>query len=190
MTTDSASRFYYVTKLMDVMDGNPQVRELKGALVQDPEKETINILHSKEALESLIGLHGIEHYRAARMAIRNVVNFLYFSGMVDFYYAMAGKHKYTQENAIMITWWWENVYRFKKTLLVGAFLEGRNLEHIGASILRRKDIPQAFIAMATFIRLFQENTVATALMAEEHLANCDQCKDIVSFYGVNEPLGE
>lgn len=180
-----ATGIYLATKLMNQMDGLKTVRSLKHVLVQDPEREMIDVKASKDRLNAMCTCNGIEHYREARMAIRNVLNFLYFSGMADPQYI----HK-PDSNKIasfgITMWWWENLYRFKKTLLIAAFLEGRNLESMGAENLSYFDIPQAIVGISKFIQSFEDDADLIAFLRKRHRNQCMGCDDIVKFYGVKE----
>ncbi|MHA1681297.1 MAG: hypothetical protein ACTSUE_09830 [Promethearchaeota archaeon] len=176
-------RIRHAMLFMNEVDALGTVRELKESLMQNAEDETLDVEASQKSLKELIDRNGIEFYRPARMALRNLLNFLYFSGMV------ANKYRaisHAMDCLGIIRWWWENHYRLKKSIVISAFLEGRNLESFGVTRMSYCDIPQAIVGVRAFIIAFNENTELIKWLKKQHRSNCRTCNDIVRvYYGGN-----
>lgn len=189
--TSTVEKLRYAMHFMQVAYELDPVCHLKKMTVYDAENGSVDVIKTQESLSKLIEVHGMKHYSPARMALLNLLNFLYFSGMTDsvyFTFPMSGKDFF--ETLCICRWWWENIYHLKESIVIAAFLEGRNRESLGAKEISYDDIPQSLSGVRSFIQEFERNTKLIQYLREEHHRACSECDEIVRLYCGNTELSE
>jgi hypothetical protein len=92
------------TELLSEVDKVPNARLLKQALSQNPDEETIDASESVKSLQDAITKHapamGVSKFLDARLAMRNLLNYITFSGLLEADY---------KQNLHVAKWWWEKL---------------------------------------------------------------------------------
>lgn len=149
----------YNTKLM----ANGTVRTLMAALVQDPLRETVDLVQSKDSV--LAAEVQSTDRSVARRLIIGWLNQLYFSD--------------PDGETIPIQWWWEMHTRIQKLLVVSMVLESANLSSFGCTP-QKTDIPQCLVGLQAILNRKQAQFPALEKQYLDRLSQMDS--DFIKLY--------